>query len=239
MATNSILLRKTLDKRLFWATAFLFPAVIFIGFAKSYYLKTIFDPRPLANANVHIHGLVMSFWVLLFAVQIILIRTKNVKTHMRFGMIGVGLAVAVVVSGLYTIYDSLIIRGQQIIGMNPHSFVIIPFTSLMVFIILFSAAILYRKSPTEHKSLMFLTAVNFLPFGFSRIEIVPEEYQIPWAFGGPILFGIAAFVWFTVKTKKLNKVFAAGLLLIIISVPLRVALMESSIWLNAVALIAP
>ncbi len=228
-----------LEQRLFRATAFLFPLLMFVGFAKSYYLHALFNAPPITTLNVHLHGLVMTLWIVLFAVQIILIRTKNVKTHMRLGMFGVGLAVAVVISGIYTTYDSLIIRSEKIIGMNPHSFIIIPFTSLVVFVILFSAAIHYRKRPTEHKSLMFLTAINFLPFAFSRMPFVPEEIQIPWAFGGPILIAIAAFAWFSIKTGKFNMAFAAGLVLIIISVPLRLALMESPIWLDAVALIAP
>jgi hypothetical protein len=239
MATNPIFLKKSFDQKLFWATAFLFPVFIFIGFAESYYLGAFFDAPAFANGIVHTHGIVMTLWVLFFSVQIALIRTKNIKTHITLGMFGIFLAVVVVISSLVTAYDSLLVRAEPINGMNPHSFVIIPFTSLLMFVILFSGAILYRKKPTEHKSLMFLTAINFLPFAFSRMPFIPEQFMIPWAFGAPILLAICAFIWFTVKHRKFNKVFAFGLFIIIASVPLRLVLMESPIWLNAVALVAP
>ncbi len=239
MAINSNVLRKVIDRKVFWATAILFPLLIFIGFAKSYYLGAYFDAPPFENVKVHLHGAVMTLWVLLFSVQIALVRTKNIKVHMKLGMVGVALAAAVVISGLVTIYDSLLVREIEINGMSSHSFLIIPFTSLMMFVILFSAAIYYRKIAFEHKTLMFLTAINFLPFAFSRMTFIPEQFMIPWAFGAPYLLAIAVFIWLSVKHRKINKVFAAGLLLLIVSAPLRISLMETSIWLSAVDLIAP
>lgn len=239
MAINANFLRKGLDRKLFWATALLFPVFILIGFARSYYLSAFFDVPPFANALVHIHGLVMTLWVLFFSVQIALIRTRNIKLHMTLGTLGIGLAAAVVIVGLMTAYDSLLVRASPIDGMSPHSFLIFPFTSLMMFVALFAAAIFYRKSPAEHKALMFLTAVNFLPFAFSRMPFIPAQFQIPWAFGGPDLIGIGVFIWVSVKQWKINKAFAVGLFLMILSQPLRIMLMDSPLWLNAVALIAP
>lgn len=239
MANDANLLKKAFERKLFWATAFLFPVFIFTGFSKSYYLGAFFDAPAFANAIVHTHGFVMTLWVLFFSVQIALIRTKNIKLHMMLGIFGIFLAVVVVISSLVTAYDSLIVRGSIIDGMSSHSFLIIPFTSLVVFVILFSAAIYYRKRPFEHKSLMFLTAINFLPFAFSRMPFIPPQIQIPWAFGAPDLIAIAVFIWFSIKNRKINRVFAIGLLIMIASQPLRIALMDSPIWLNAVALVAP
>jgi hypothetical protein len=239
MVTDSTLLRKTFERKLFWATAFLFPLFVFIGFSKSYYLGTFFDAPAFANAIVHTHGIVMTLWVLFFSVQIALVRTKNVKTHIRLGMFGIFMAVVVVISSLVTIYDSFLVRGEMVDGMSPHSFLILPFTTLLVFIFLFSWAIYYRKKPAEHKSLMFLTAINFLPIAMSRMAFIPQEYSIPWAFGSAFTLAIGAFIWFTIKHRKFNKVFAFGLFVVIASVPLRLALMESPIWLNAVAWFAP
>lgn len=239
MDTNANFLRKAFENKLFWATAFLFPVFIFIGFSKSYYLGYFYDGPALTNTIVHTHGIVMSLWVLFFSVQIALIRTKNIKLHMTLGLFGIFLAAVVVISSLVTAYDSLLVRAVPINGENPHSFLIIPFTSLMIFVILFSVAIYYRRRPAEHKSLMFLTAVNFLPFAFSRMPFIPEQIMIPWAFGAPDLIAISVFIWFSFKHKKINKVFAAGLFLLIASQPLRIALMETSVWLNLVALVAP
>lgn len=239
MAMNANILRRASDRKLFWATAILFPVFIFTGFARSYYLGAFFDAPAFANAIVHAHGIIMTLWVLFFSVQIALVRTKNVKLHMTLGMFGIALAVLVVISGLVTLYDSLLVRATPIIGMNPHSFLIIPFTALVMFVVLFSAAIYYRKQAFEHKSLMFLTVINFLPFAFSRMSFIPDQYMIPWAFGAPYVIGIAGIIWFSIKHKKFSKVVIIALLLLIASFPLRIALMDSPLWLNAVALVAP
>lgn len=239
MATNPNVLRKTIESRLFWATAFLFPLFIFIGFSRSYYLGYFYDAPAFKELIVHTHGIVMTAWVLFFSLQIALIRTKNVKIHMTLGLFGIALAALVVISGLITLYNGVFIKGGEVDGMDPRAFAIIPFTSLMVFVILFAAAIFYRKKPLEHKSLMFLTAINFLPFGFSRMAFIPEAIIIPWAFGVPFLLATAAFIWIWIKYKKLSVPFALGLLLLYVSVPVRLVLMESPVWLNAVDLIAP
>ncbi len=118
MVTNSTFFTKAADRNLYWATAILFPAIIFIGFAQSYYLGAFFDAPPFANAIVHAHGIIMTLWVVFFSIQITLIRTKNVKVHMTLGIVGVALAMLVVVSGLVTAYDSLIIRSETIIGIS-------------------------------------------------------------------------------------------------------------------------
>ena len=86
---------------------------------------------------------------------------------------------------------------------------------------------------------MLLTAINFVPAALFRIPPVPEHLVILWAFGVPNLVAIAFLIWHTVKHQKLNKTFAAGVLLLIIALPMRIIISESEIWLRFVAMIAP
>lgn len=232
MTTTTATLKTTLDRKIYWGIAFLFPAFMFVGFAKSYYLKAFFDSTPFANLNVHLHGLVMSLWIVLFTVQIALVRTRNIRLHIKLGMFGVVLAIAVVISGFVTMYDSFIVRSSKINGMDSSAFIIIPLTSIVVFAILFTAAIWYRRKAIEHKSLMFLTAINFLPFAFSRMPFIPEQFMIPWAFGAPDLLAVGVLVWHSFRHRKINKVFAIGLLLVIVSFPFRLIMMQSDLWLG-------
>ena len=239
MATNTNVLKKAFDIKLFWATAFLFPVFIFIGFSRTYYIGYFYDAPAFKDLIVHSHGIVMTAWVLFFSLQIALIRTKNVKLHMTLGLFGIGLAALVMISGLVTLYNGVFIKGGDVNGTDPRSFAIIPFTSLIIFIILFAVAIFYRKKPLEHKSLMFLTAINFLPFGFSRMAFIPEAIRILWAFGAPFLLATLAFALIWWKYKKFSKPFALGLILLYLSVPFRLIFMESTRWINFVDLFAP
>jgi hypothetical protein len=58
-------------------------------------------------------------------------------------------------------------------------------------------------------------------------------------FGVPALMAVACLIWLTVKHRKLNKIFTAGVLLLIAAIPLRIVIAPTEIWLNFVAWIAP
>ena len=78
------------DRMLFAAAAILFPTIIIVGFARTYYLKFAFDTPPLPSFLVHIHGVLMTTWIAFFITQVWLIRSKRARVHMKLGMIGLG-----------------------------------------------------------------------------------------------------------------------------------------------------
>lgn len=239
MATNANVLRRPSDRSLFLAAAVGFPLLVLIGYFKSYYFSRFFDVPPVANALVHAHGIVMTLWVVYFSAQIALVRSKNYKLHMSLGMAGIALAALVVVVGLVTAYDAHLVRRSAPSGLDPHSFFVVPVADMLLFMIFFAGAIFWRKRPAEHKSLMLMTAINFLPAAVGRIPLVPANLIILWAFGVPDLIALVCLAWHTLKHRKLNKVFAAAVLLLIASHPLRVVLAGTQFWLAFVASVAP
>ena len=240
MAINADILNPRMaDRKLVLAAAVAFPLVVLIGYFKSYYAISFFqDARPIANALVHAHGIVMSAWVLYFVAQVALIRTKNIKLHMTMGFAGIALAGLVIVVGLATAYDAMLIRRSAPPGVDPHGFFLLPVSDMVLFIVLFASAVYYRKRPAEHKGLMLLTAINFMPAALFRVSIVPEPYTYFWAFGLPAIAAVAILVWRTWKTGRLNKVFAAGVALLVAAVPLRLVISESQAWLSFVEWLA-
>lgn len=239
MAINLNSINRTVDRKLFLAAAIAFPFLVFVGYFRTYYLSVFFDVPAIANLLVHLHGIVMTIWVVYFAAQVFLIRSRNIKLHKRMGIAGIILAVIVVVVGMATAYDALLVRAAAPPDTNPHSFFLYPVSDMVLFVVFFAGAIYYRKRPAEHKSLMLLTAVNFLPAAFFRIPPVPDHLVIIWAFGIPNLLALFCLVWHTMKHRKLNKIFAAGVLLLFAALPLRIIIADSEIWLRFVAMIAP
>ena len=238
MAINASVLKRPSDRDLFLTAAIVFPLLVLIGYFKSYYFSAFFaDVQPIANALVHAHGLVMSAWVVYFIVQFALVRTKNIKLHMTMGMAGIALAALVVVVGMLTAYDAQLVRRSAPPGVDPHGFFFLPAFDMILFVLFFAGAIYYRKRPAEHKSLMLLTAINFLPAALFRVG--PAENTMLFAFGIPALMAVASFVWYTAKHRKLNRVFAAAVLLVLVAVPVRFVVPASDAWLRFVAAIAP
>jgi hypothetical protein len=239
MAINANVLRRPSDRRLFLAAAIFFPLVVLAGYFKSYYFSAFFDVPSVANMLVHAHALVMTLWVAYFSAQIALIRTKNVRLHMTLGLVGIALAALVVVVGTATAYDAQLVRGSAPPGTNPHSFFVLPMLDMSLFVVFFTGAVYYRKRATEHKTLMLMTAIAFMPAALFRLPVVPPQFMIHWAFGVPMLVALACLGWHRAKHRKLNKVFAAAVLLVIAAHPLRLALLNSETWLRFTAWLAP
>jgi hypothetical protein len=74
--------------------------IVFLGFAPSFFLRPVFRTEPLP---VHLiaHGLIMTSWQLFFLAQTSLVAARRPDLHRRIGPIGAGLAVAVVIAGVF------------------------------------------------------------------------------------------------------------------------------------------
>src|SRR5574341_291066 len=169
---NEPLTRRTFDRRLFAAAAALFPLIIVAGFARTYYLKFFFHTPPLASVLVHIHAVLMTAWVVLFISQVWLISSNRIQIHRRMGFAAIGLAILIILAGFFTAVRAAKFGSASApAGIPRLSFLLIPLTDLLMFAVLFGAAIYFRRRPAEHKRLMLLTAMNLLPPAVARIPV--------------------------------------------------------------------
>ena len=228
------LARRTFDRRLFLAAAILFPLIVLVGFGRTYYLKGLFDTPPLPSSLVHVHGLVMTAWVVLFISQVRLISSKRIRLHQKMGYAGIGLGALIVATGLPTAlraakYGSASSPPE----IPPPAFLIVPLFDLVMFALFFGAAIYYRRRPAAHKSLMLLTAVNFLPPALARIPIPSLQALGPlWFFGVPTVLALLCLILDARRHGRVNTVFATGITLLVVSYVARLALMTTGAWLN-------
>ena len=107
---------------------------------------------------------------------------------------------------------------------------------MLIFALLFGAAIFYRRKPAAHKRLMLLTAVNFLPPALARIPIASLQSLGPlWFFGVPTVLTLLCLGLDTRRNHHVNAVFAAGTAVLIGSYFARLALMTTGPWLTLAA----
>lgn len=233
MAVNESLNRRIFDRRLFAAAAILFPLIVLAGFARTYYLKGFFDVPAVRSTLVHLHGLVMTAWVVLFGTQVWLISSKRIRVHQRLGYTAIALAVLIIIIGFFTAAASAKFGSASAPpDIPPLAFMIVPMADLVMFAIFFGGALYYRKRPAEHKRLILLTAVNFLPPAIARIPIESLQSFGPlWFFGFPTVVLLILLVLDTWRNHKLNKTFLAGAILLIMSYPLRLMLMGTEQWM--------
>jgi len=232
-AAESALIRMR-EKRFYLITALLFPLAILIGFGRTYYLKTFTGAPPLSSYLVHIHGAIMTMWVLLYIAQVYLVRSKQIRLHQTLGFAGIGLAVLIVVCGFFTAIAAAK-NGASTPGppdIPRMSFLIVPMFDLVTFAVLFTAAVYYRKRAANHKRLMLVIAIGFLPPALARIPLSVIQSLGPlFFFGVPTLLMIFAIVYDRLQNGKFNKVLIYSSLFLIASYPLRLLVMGTEIWL--------
>ena len=222
------------DRRLYILAAILTPLIVLAGFARTYYLKPFFNTPDLPSRIVQLHGIIMTTWVVLFVVQVSLVATRRTKVHQRLGIFGGVLAALVVVVGLLTALFAAA-RGATP-GPPALSFMIIPFGDMLVFAVLISLALYFRRKLDVHKRLMLLAAINLLTPAIARI---PLDFIIN---GGPLaFFGLTDLCLFacvafdTIKHRRLHPAFLWGSIFLIVMQPLRLLLAGTGLWLNFAA----
>ena len=234
MAINEAAERRAFERRFFLAIAILFPIVVLIGFGPTYYLKGLFPSPPIPRLVIHLHGLVMAAWVLLFFVQVYMIRSTRIKVHQRLGLLGVALGLVIIVTGFITAVAAAKYGSSSTPpGVKPLEFLIVPFFDVLVFAVLFAAAVYYRRNAPNHKRLMLLTVLNFLPAAIARFPFgLTASYGPLWFFGVPDILAIAFVIGDTWRHGKLNKVFLGGAIFLIASHWLRLPLSTTETWLS-------
>jgi hypothetical protein len=144
-------------------------AVMFAGFSRNYYLRVWLGTRVISFL-VHVHGLVMTAWAVLFVTQTLLIAKRRVDLHRKLGIWGAGLAAVVLGLGVFTIIHS--IERQKPAadsGLFTELFVAFDGLSLLAFAGLVLAGVLYRQRREIHKRLMLIAMISLLPPAYGRL----------------------------------------------------------------------
>ena len=87
--------------RFYSAAALALAALVFVGFARTFYLRAWFDVPP-TTVLLLLHGIAFTAWFVLFVIQTRLIAAQNYRTHMQLGIAGIIVAIAVVILGYST-----------------------------------------------------------------------------------------------------------------------------------------
>lgn len=237
MAINNAAERRAFERRFFLAIAILFPLTVLIGFAPTYYLKAFFNTPPIPRLMVHVHGFVMALWVALFIFQVYFVRSNRIKTHQRLGLFSALLGIVIIITGLITaVLAAKYGAVSTPPGVQPLEFMIVPFGDMVVFGALFAAAIYYRRNAANHKRLVLLTVLNFVPPAIARFPFgLTATFGPLWFFGTIDVLAIIFVIVDTWRNRKLNTVFLAGTIFLIASHWLRLAVSSSPTWVNFAA----
>jgi hypothetical protein len=221
------------DRFFYTGMGVLVALLVFLGFARSYYLNHWFETPPgmrTLDGLLHLHGAVFTAWVLLGVVQPALIATRNPGLHRRLGWAGAAVAVLMVIFGNLAAIAAM--QGGFVGLGDPHAFYAIPFFGINSFAVIVALAVLWRNRAETHKRLMLLSSTQLLDAAIARIPIDAIMQGAPFTF----LFGadfviVAAIAYDLASRGKVHKVWIWGGGLVVASQVLRLFVSQTEPWL--------
>lgn len=218
------------DRRLYLGASLIFLALVFWTFARTFYLKPFFGTPPL-SALLHIHGAVMTGWVVLLVVQSSLIAARRVEWHRQLGVFGAAWGALVVLFGSIT---TLYAAAREVRGHSDFAAGQVVITSLDLLQMLFFAsfvaiAVWQRRRPDYHKRLMLLTIACMLPDALARLPVSFMTNQL-------ILVGMDGFIiicvgFDTLWHRRLHPAFAWGGFLFVAAFHLALYFTQTRAWI--------
>jgi hypothetical protein len=210
--------RRNFDRRFYVGVGLVALGLIFWGFAPTYYLKLLFG-APALSTRLHIHGAIMSCWLVLFFVQACLISAHRVDLHRRLGMAGVAIAILVVIVGSTTTFNAAAreVGNHSDEAISRVTVLGLELVQMALFAALVGAAIWMRRRPDFHKRLMLLGTACMTPSAFSRIP-VNLSFMVSNMLSILILFNLFVLVCVSIdalRNRRLHPAFGWGGLLAI------------------------
>lgn len=171
--------RQRSERRFYSGMALFLTAIVFIGFAPSFYLKDIVPayprPNPTLPPSVIMHGVLFTLWMAVLIAQTQLVAAGRRDLHMKLGTASLLLALAIIpVMYLAAVWQ--VARANQPPFTDPLNWTIVPLAVIPAFAYLIYAAWRRRREAQWHKRLMLGAAILVVVGpGFTRIPLSPPS----------------------------------------------------------------
>jgi hypothetical protein len=233
--------RRASERKFYSRMAIFLVAVVFLGFAPSFYLRGVVPPYPRPNPtlppSVMFHGLMFTLWMALLVIQTQLVSTRRTETHMKLGTASMLLAIALI--------PVMYITGVWAVARHSHppftddlNWTAIPLAVIPAFAFLVYEAWRRRKQAQWHKRLMLSATIIFAAGpGFSRIPLAPPTF---WGFtaqllGGTLLLFLPLFIWDGRTEGKIHPATLTGYAVASAAAIIPLALIYTNSWASVAA----
>ncbi len=237
MATiaNNPMARASAERRFYSWMAIALVAVVFLGFAPSFYLRDIVPAYPRPNPSltpfVILHGSVFTLWMAVLVTQTQLVAAGRRDMHMKLGVLGMALAAAMVpVMYLAAVWQ--VARANQPPFTDPLNWTSVPLATIPAFAFLIWQGWAHRRNAQWHKRLMLSAAILIiLGPAIGRLPLAP-----PTLIGHTVQvsIGLALFVplmlWDRRSQSKVHSATWTGFCTAVIAYFVPILLMATGSW---------
>ena len=217
------------DRRFYTGMALVAAAIVFAGFAPTYFLRGSYQSTPLPT-YLHVHGFLFTTWIALFIAQTSLVAARRTDVHRRLGWATAALAAVMVVVGTTAGIVSMRRQVEAGNGDQALAFLTTPLFSMVVFATLVAAAIRLRRDPQTHKRLMLLATISILDAAVARLPFAFLRTS-SWMFMPMTdVLVIAAILYDVASRRRIHPAYVWGGLLIVVEQALRIPVGETEAW---------
>ena len=201
----SALVSRNSDRVFFGAMTGITFAVLFVGFARTFFLKPLFETPALAPV-LQLHGAVATLWPVLMIVQVALIRARNYQLHRTLGMVGIVVAV------LFVTTAAMASIGKPRPTEEMRALLILPAHWLVFFSLAVAAGVRFRREAAIHKRLMYLATFITVMTGMRRLQTLLDIPTSPYQTltVAAVLLLLPLFVYDAFTLRRIHPVTLAG-----------------------------
>jgi hypothetical protein len=144
--------------------------VVLIGFARSFYLRGLFLPKPLPS-TLMVHGAALTLWYAIVVLQGGLILSGHRGWHARIAWLIVPIVAGVLITGAQV--NMNVARQITSAGDPENMFVWGNFMSLVSFAVLVTAGVVLRRRFAAHHRLILFASLAIIGPAFARFAFWP------------------------------------------------------------------
>ena len=168
------------ERRFYSRMALFLVALMFIGFAPSFFLRDIVPsyprPNPTLPPAVLLHGALFTLWMLVFVAQTQLVANRRTDIHMKLGKASMVLAL-LIVPMMYLIGVWQVERANQPPFTDPLNWTAVPLAAIPPYAILVWTGWTRRKQAQWHKRAMLGAAIVVVAGpAIGRLPIAPPIF---------------------------------------------------------------
>jgi hypothetical protein len=202
-------------------------ATAFWGFTYTYFMPMFAGAYPDVSPTLHIHGWSFFLWYLLVPIQALLMKTGRRRMHMTLGSASLVLAAVMVFTGILVAsvrIDHALSATEinEFITLWAYFGQLIMY-NMILFIIFYVAAIVWRKQPNIHKRMIVLASAGALPAAIFRIIVALGDFNWlatpgwvwPAAFFLPVVFILIGMAHDRIVRGSVHRAYIMGLLILL------------------------
>ena len=226
--------RDAAERRFHRGMAWLIAALVFVGFAPSWFLRGIVPaPRPLApfDAAVVAHGLLCTMWIAIFWAQTQLVSAGRRDLHIRLGVAGLIVAM-LMVPFMYVTMIHLPQRLTQPPGVSAYGWMALPMGAILSYTPLAALGFALRRDRQAHKRLMLSATLVFMGPAMGRIPLGPPSPLMFTVNQAISLLPFALLFWWDYHSRgRLHWASVLGAALATAGLAFGIGLMASPAWI--------